>query len=45
VLGLVLLVAVVVDIVSKNGASSLPFLSHLKGKKEKVSDAVKPAKA
>ena len=35
VLGLVLLAAVVIDIVSKSSGASLPFLSRLGGKKEK----------
>lgn len=45
VLGLVLLVAVVVDIVSKSGSASLPFLSRIKGRKEKKAEAATAGKA
>ncbi len=39
VLGLVLLMAVVTDIVSKSGSASLPFLGKLHTRKEKKADA------
>ncbi len=45
VLGMVLLMAVVVDIVSKSNGSALSFLGGLKNKKEKKTGAVAAAKA
>ena len=45
VLGLVLLMAVVIDIVSKNGTNSLPFLSRFSSRKEKKASAVTTGKA
>ena len=46
VLGLVLLLAVVIDIVSKSsGATSLPFLNKLHARKEKRAEAVAASKA
>lgn len=45
VLGMVLLMAVVVDIVSKSNGSALSFLSGLKNRREKKAAATTPAKA
>ena len=45
VLGMVLLMAVVVDIVSKSSGSSLSFLSKFQSKKEKKTEAVAAGKA